>query len=486
MKYYIYFIMTNQEIDYFKSLNLSINETKDLIQNEAIKKTITTVINKDSKGGVIEAFTGFGKSYIIKKICSRYLERNPDKKVTIIVPSEYLERMIKSDLEDLNSKNIEIFILNTYTMILDEIHYTGLVIFDEVHHILNNDSKFFSTAIEKTKFDFFIGLSAFLEAKHKSFLEKHNIFVTYNIELIDGINLGIIPKFKIYNLGIDFTSKEKEKYIEWEQISKSNRRPFEEFQNISRINAYDLALFITDFDPDKRFKIKSSVINRLLNEPDDIANEFYNIPKNDMLNLICKFVECTPFDLKKKAFMYSKAIREKNNIIKNSIRKLEIAKEFITNNTKKSIVFTPNSINICDSIAKLGKNSNTIAYHSKINKGRRKKIIDAFNANLFQNIVVVQTLDEGFSVNDVTRGLILDVAGVTLRNIQRLGRLLRIDMNDLDKIAEMIYVYHKSFVYYDEDLEDDIEIYPSDLQRLKSAQKEFISIEYINSLEEIL
>ena len=475
--------MTNEEITYYKNLKLEVNPLKDLLQNKAINVTIKTKISETQSGGVIEAYTGFGKSFVIKKLCERYRVKN-NGLITILVPSQYLEKMIKEDIEHID--NVKVFVINTYTMYLDEIHETDFLICDEVHHILNNDSKYFSTALEKTKFKYFVGFSAFLEAKHKNFLLSHGINITFSIDLIDGLNLDIVPKFKIYNLGIDFTSQEKEQYIKWEKIQNINAQPFNEFQVISKINGYEIALFIAS--KEDKFNVKSWLINRVLNEENDIEREYYNIPKHDLCDLICKCLtlDIKPLDLVKAAFMYTKAVREKNNIIKHSQNKLILAKKYVESNQIKSIIFSPNSIVICDAIAKFGVNSTTIAYHSKINTGKRKKIIEAFNQNLFRNLVVIQALDEGFSIDDVKRGLILDIVGVTLRNIQRLGRLLRVDLNDLDKMAEMIYVYHKSFEYYDDEIKDMIEIIPADLKRLERAQKEFISIENISKLEDVL
>lgn len=480
--------MTSAELHYYKGLGLGVNELKTLLQKKSIDDTIRTKISENTYGGVIKAFTGFGKSYTMLSACKRFREKN-DGKITVLVPSLHLKGDAELLLKSID--NIEVIVLNTYTIYNKEDVKTEMLICDEVHHILNDSSEYFSNALDKTDFKYFIGFSASLENRHIAFLAKKGISITFDISLIQGMALKLVPPFIIYNLGIDLTFDEQKQYIPYEKMDLASRKPFVEFEMFVDIPAYEQALFISDIKKEK-IEVNRQLVNKLLNKKEEVkegepVKTVYNIPKADFINLLRKTIntDLSSFDIRKEANKFITAVRTKNEILSKSINKLRLAKEFIEKNTLKSLVFSPNSIAICDEIAGYGKATDTIAYHSKVSKSKRKKITEAFNQSLFTNLIVIQALDEGFNIKDVKRALVLDIVGVTLRNIQRLGRILRYDEKDPDKRSEMIYIYHSPFCYFDENTQEEMEINPSDYKRLTEAQKDFINIRFINNLNDL-
>lgn len=467
--------MTIEEIKYFQNLNLSVNDTKSLIQRKSINVTL-----KDFGGnGVIEAYTGFGKGKIGRDIIERIKTKIPDSKILILVPSLHLKASWEESVKQYS--NVEVFVLNTYTISMANVIKTvDLLLIDEVHHVLGSESKFFSTALEKTNAKYKIGLSAKLNDSQIKVLEENGIKISYKIELIDGIKLGLVPRFKIFNIGVDFTDTEKIEYYKWEKITTDCNNKWQPIKSRSGMNLYDIALWYAT--KKEKFQTWSTPICKLAGVED--KNKQFNIPRTDFINILADFLDITYNELSQILYFYNKCITEKEKIIRNSITKIQIAKEFIETNEKKSIIFAPNDINISNKILTFSNHSDTIAYNSSVSKAKKKKILDTFKNGGFRNLLTIKALDEGYDVPDIEVGLILQIVGQTGNNIQRLGRILRYDVNNPEKLASLIYVYMNSFEIYNDETGELLEIVPADNKRLKHAQKDLLNIFYINNLKE--
>lgn len=470
--------MTIQEINYLKTLNLSINDTKSIIQKKAIDETLF----KFKGHGVIEAYTGFGKGKMGRDVVERLKTKEPDASIIVLVPSIHLREDWENKLKDYD--DIKVFVLNTYTISLkDVINKCDLLIIDEVHHVLGEDSEYFSTALQKTDRRFTFGFTAKLSDAQESYLLENGIEISYKIELIDGIKLGLVPSFRVLNLPVPFTEKEQIDYYKWEKIFNQCNVTFNPVNTISGISLWKVASFYANKRV-KKFNTPSAPIYKLLNVTTEPPREF-NIPKIDFITMLAKFLEMDYRELTQLLFFYNKSIREREVIITNAVNKMNIAKEFIETNKKKAIIFAPNSLELSNRILEFGKHSNVVAYNSNVKSAKKKReILEAFKNDAFNNLLTIKALDEGFDVPNIEVGLLMDVIGNAANNIQRLGRLLRYDENNPDKLAVLIYVHMDSYEIFDNDLDEMVEVIPADQKRLRWAQKDLLNIYNINSLQE--
>src|SRR6185369_10903543 len=134
--------------------------------------------------GVLEYPTGFGKTYLIVLALRFMNEKHPDWFALGIVPTTKLYedwmgykdstgKFINGHIQNHNLKNVRIFVINTY--VKHKNWEADLLFIDEIHRICNEDSQFFSTTLNITKYKFLLGCSATLSKKEKEFLAKFNI-----------------------------------------------------------------------------------------------------------------------------------------------------------------------------------------------------------------------------------------------------------------------------------------------------------------------
>ena len=125
--------MTTAEIKYYQSLDLEGNELKTLIQEESLNKLLRNKIDEENniRGGIIEAYTGFGKSYIIYLAVKRFRVKS-DGEVVVIVPSLHLQGEMNLLLSEF--QNVKVYVINTFTISILEatdIYNVPLLIIDE-------------------------------------------------------------------------------------------------------------------------------------------------------------------------------------------------------------------------------------------------------------------------------------------------------------------------------------------------------------------
>lgn len=469
--------MTYSEIKEFKALDLPPNELKSIIQHKAINHWL-----KNYNGlGVFEMYTGFGKTYTGEIIVNRFMTKNPDGKIIVLVPAKHLQVSWRERLS--MYKNIEVYVLNTYTVSDKEATYEcDLLIIDELHHVLG-DSKYFSTAIQRTKFKYLIGFTAKLNTAEEEYLNSLNLRVCYKIQLIDGMKLGLVPNFKILNLGVDFTQDEKVTYYEWEKIYQTAQvRMSPIFSRIGKdVKLSDLARWYSSRA--EKYVIHSNIFCKLYDDIDD-PNRELKIPRNELINTFADYLDTDYTDIAQMLYFVNKSIMEREKMVGTAIAKMNIAKEFIETNKKKSIIFGPNNIKSCETLISYSKNSDTVMYNSNVSTGKRKKILEVFKNDGFRNLLAIKALDEGLDIPNVQMGLIMHLVGKASNNLQRLGRILRYDPNDPDKMAVLIYLYVNKFTIYDQETEDIVEVTPIDNVKLKAAQKELVNVYDIKSLKE--
>lgn len=169
--------------------------------------------------GIIEACTGWGKTYLMVLAIKFMNNKNPDRFAIVIVPTTKLledwngytdstGKFINGHIQNHNLKNLRVFIINTFVKYKN--WECDLLCIDEVHRICNEDSQFFSTVLSITKFKFFLGCSATLSKKEKEFLAKFNIPIVFTVTEEEAKQNGYIAPSSIYNVAIPLSEKDKE------------------------------------------------------------------------------------------------------------------------------------------------------------------------------------------------------------------------------------------------------------------------------------
>jgi superfamily II DNA or RNA helicase len=353
-----------------------------------------------------ELCTGFGKTRIailIIKLCN---EKHPTKIINIVVPTTNL----KNDWIDkkkghivLNGlKNVNVYVVNTYVKTQ---HDCGLLICDELHHYCNEDSATFKQVIVKTKFHWFVGLSATLEANHKAYLSKLSIVSAGIITAKEAMDNKWISQYKILCVPIELDVIDQERY---DEINKNYHKYGSPFNNGHSID----------------FKIAMSCLK-----------------KGPILTNYANEIKWEEKKLQIMALQWNLAMQKRKNFLNHIESKIEASIQIVKDLKMKSILFGQ-SIEGADKIANALGNE-CVEYHSKMTKKQAnvnlKKLKDGRTKVIY--ISSAKGLEEGFDLPGLQLGLTWSRNSKSLRANQCLGRISRFDYSNPDKIAYMIELY---------------------------------------------
>jgi superfamily II DNA or RNA helicase len=451
--------MVKEELIHYMNCGLTGNELKAYIQKSIINKWL-----KNNGVGYVEAYTGFGKGYMLKTLLQRYKVKYTDN-VIIIVPSTKLKDDFTEVVKQLNIENVHIYVINTFVLSDNPsiIRKAKLVIVDELHNICNTEAEYFSTVLDLIETEWFLGVSATLDIEHKKFLKSKDINCIENISIFEARKLDLLPEYNILNVGVELTEEEKEEYTKLDTVFKSS---FNFFTAVPQVDSFALAMGCSFGD----------------NTPVNIRVEGQQ--KQTTTGKLRRYVAGTlgvdESLVKVKAMNFRTKMRARDGIIMHSRNKNEALKELLdaVGNEYKTIVFCT-GIDQANYLQKISGNT-ALAYHSKITPSKRKKIFDSFKLGVFTTIFTISALNEGADMPKLDLGINVRYDGKERKAIQQLGRLLRVDQHNPNKIAYMIYLYCKPFISYS-DVDDDLKhIIPTDLKRLKRIQESMVHTEYIN------
>jgi len=473
--------MEYEELKYFVDLNkkgIKTNDLKDKIQDAIITKWLNPKL--EFKGiGFMQAFTGFGKTYIASKIFKRYRAKFSDN-IVVIVPNTNLYNDFVQIGKELGLENYYVYIINTYVMSEDEsiVRDCGLCFMDELHRMCSEMSEYFQKAIPMTRFKYFLGVSATLEKKHIEFLEVYNIKEVFTITVAEGMKLEIIPEYSVYNVGVDLTPKEKYDFYKHDKVFKS---AFELFKIGGGWDEFDLMMACSMA---KGFKSK---VNRSIGESnttEEATSEMWCMLVGENIDSLQGLSNYEIVSrIKSKAFIARNAMQDREKIINNSENKkfavLDILKVIDKRNESKdekdySITF----MNSIDRVTEIEQSCGNIgfSYHSKLGTKTKKDRLNKYRQGVFYHLLTIKSLDEGFSERKASIALYEAYSSKVRQTVQRFGRVIRLDEKNPEKKPIAIFLYCNPFII--EDVE--AEILPNDYKKLHSIQKELLNINYIN------
>lgn len=368
------------------------NDLKDLVQADVNK------VLDDNDSVVAEITTGFGKTVIALNAIRKRIGQS----INIVVPSDALYKQWKKRLTNEGLfYHVGLYVINTYTMTNKVINLDpDLLIVDEAHRCLNDQSVYFSQLLQIAPNSKKLLLSASLDLKHKTFLDELGISIYYVVTRNWAFRNGLVPYHTAMNVPIDLTPSEMSDYL----VAQ------DEIENQSKWFAP-----LKVYDPYKVYGHDTLALRR-------------NVP-----------VGVIHGKLKK----WRNAIDSRKNVLYNAENKNVVLREMLPYINEKCMVFTKS---IEDAERMAHEDILGIAYHSKLKKKERDAALEAFMNNLYPRIYSINGLKEGVDVPPDCRLIIRKAYEKNERDtIQITGRAARFDENNLEKESFLINFYVRNF-----------------------------------------
>lgn len=338
----------------------------------------------------IVAFTGMGKTFLAIQLSKRFIEKYPDVKILIIVPTQVLKEQWESELIKHNiQRNHKVEIVNT---VIKYDWDCDLMIVDEAHRCSSLEFRKIFTCVNYKKL---LCLTATLERLDG--LEKvieHYAPLCDEITLEEGLKNGWVSEYREYKILLDVD------LTEYNNIHTQFLKHFSFFNyNLG------LALRCVKFPP-------SQVI---------LAKDL-NVPLSSV---------------KAHTYSFMRLLRERKEWVMNHPKKIEVAQAIMEKRQDKKILTFSSSINLAKAL-----NSKHVI-HSKISKKKRKAILESYKTQTSGVLSSVDALREGMDVPGVSVAIILGFNSSMLKKIQTVGRVIR---KEDDKVAEVFTLVIKNTI----------------------------------------
>lgn len=350
--------------------------------------------------GLLQWATGVGKTRAATMAIEKFLNKNPGRKVTVIVPSDYLkEQWTEILLLTGYFLNVEVKIINSA---VKEEFSTDLLIIDEIHKMA---AETFSQIFIKCKYGAVLGLTATLERLDG----KHTIIEEYcpivdTIETQEAINNGWLSPFKEYQILIDVDDIHI--YEEW------NRKFYEHFAFFN----YDFNLAM---DCLKDYKVRNALVGVL-----------YKGNNASEKQIVSKMVHAHTFG-------FIKALKERKQFIYNHPKKIELV-NFILEHRKdcKAVTFGK-TIKMAEKI-KYGK-----VLHSKQTKQKNRMTAEEFNLLKTGVLNTSKSINEGADIPGLNLAILYGIDSSKTTKTQQRGRVIRFEK---DKESELFTIVIRNTV----------------------------------------
>lgn len=368
-------------------------EIKDRIQEEGIAAWL-------NKGGraTLEFYTGFGKTTTAGKCIQRLLNKNPSARIIVVVPTHKLCIDWKEKFP-----NIEIYVVNSYAKGNWE---CDLLILDEIHIF---SATTFKKTLTNTKAKWILGLTATFkrkDGKHETMNEYAPI--AYRLSLEEGERLGIVAVNQYINFNIEFLPEEKERY---EEINKG-------FNNLFAYFEHDMSTMhhcMTNYGARAYYDSHPDVLD---------------LPEKEAVKKLAEY-----------ACMCNRYMQQREEFVHKSETKIKLCVELIHKLDLKTIVFGENN-SVTDEIATrvnlFGNTDSCKAYHSMNSKKYNELVYSDFQNNYTKYLISSRALIVGIDQKDIACGIDFSYTSSDTELKQKRGRVLRIDKDNLNKVALFI------------------------------------------------
>lgn len=386
-----------------------------------IEEDYVNLVKSGAIGGAMEACTGFGKTTVSMNIVNRL---STNESVHVIVPTINLKGQWEGVIEKRNYlHDIKVFVVNTYLNLPEQERNCSFLILDEAHRYSNQDAELFSTVLDKSSFKWCLPLSATFTPEQLAFLETKGIKVFAKVPITTAVAYGWVSRFNQYNLGLNLTQDEKERYTKASNIMKAH------------------APFLEGLDKFKDAANKSKVLK------------------------YCVDNGYTYSDISMRLARFNGAVGTRKAIIYNAAAKLEVIPRIVDSIDKKTIVFAE-TIVFVEKVQKLMPEI-SVLYHGSLANKVKEKALAAIKTDEIKAICAPKALDEGVDIPALKCGIIASGTSTERQHIQRIGRVTRFVQNE---IATVVNLYMKDTI---------------EETWLKTRQKNMTNIRWIAQVDEI-
>ena len=365
--------------------------SRDLRQEQCMKAWFK------SKGrGTIVGSTGFGKTRVGLMIISKILNKYPDKKVLIVVPTLTLKEQWLKQIDNLGySFNCNVQVINT---VIKQQLICDLLIIDEIHTVL---AETFAQVFKTVKYQYVLGLTATFERLDG----RHEICNQYcpvcdEVNIIECLTNGWVSPYKEYQVLINVDDIE-----EYQQYNKDFIKYFEVFN-------FDWDLMQKCTGPNGHFEQAKLRNERCPNGTEEQRKQVFQTIKLSAINCM-------------------RAVQKRKAFINNHPKKLELTRRIIEARPFSKIITFSNSIKMAESIG-VGK-----VYSGKDSKKKGRTTIEEFSKETAGVMNTIKKCDAGLDLPGLSVGIILGTDSSSTKAIQRLGRVIR---KENDKQAEVFYL----------------------------------------------
>lgn len=432
-------------------------------------------VSQTVKAGIIEAATGFGKTFIAVMAIKRQNTKYPDRTAIVIVPTTKLKNDWTREKQVLNEEgevvldyghiikhglqNVRVFVVNTYVKYVN--YECDLLILDEAHHYAGVDADHFNKVIAITKFKYGLGLSATLSEPQKAFFASLGWRIADTVSPEECEREGYTSRSITYNLAIPLTEEDEKFNDEINNAFKTMFKKFNhEFELLRACNIGESVSLTVKLNNGTFLGKRTGKEWRLFLAKrwgwDGTASHPYS-----------------PANLAKYAALGMYYMRKRKDRWQNMPSKLKYVREIVNKFSNMKMLIFSETGDFADKIAALFPET-CLAYHTKLDtlairgdsvvtnpnkdqtkilrkegykiKGkatRKKEALEAFvdpNSKINQ-ISAVRALDEGVDVPKVEVILQTAYSSTSRQNTQREGRGKRIDYDNLGKKAILINLY---------------------------------------------
>lgn len=410
--------------------------------------------------------TGVGKTYAACLLANKMLAVNNANTFVVVVPGAELEKQwkleIKGFVEEQFQDNFRIFTVHKLMELINEgIRVEcSLLIMDELHEYYTEERlRIINGDYVITKYC--LGLTADFEDRH----DRHR-FIESKLPVVDRIDPeeatreGYTSKFLEYNLAVDFTDVERQKYqFLTETMTK----------NLSKFGRHGLGLASKILSGDKTTgKTGQQICYAYAShygwrKDMDLSNET-NAKIYDLWS---------PSKIMGYAKNAMDAIRERKDLVYCTINKIKTARDLAVKFEDLKTIFFSQSTAFADVLARTINNHYNgqdqlnhipcVVYHSKIQTiitsdpvtGKQKKkgktvlkreAIEAIKSGKARRISTASSLDRGFDVKDIRMGVTTSGTQNPTQHHQRSGRAKRVESYDEDITVLIINLYTRNTI----------------------------------------
>jgi DNA-binding Xre family transcriptional regulator len=434
---------------FIKDIKL-LNDKRDFVQKLVFESLIRNSKNKK----IIAALHVRAGKTRVSKLLIEGLNNNFTGKHLIICPTNIIKDEFKKFLSESNISNV---IISTYSGIFSnkfnrEEEFLS-IIYDEADFGVSSNKSILWTKCLDLKSRWKMCLSGTFEYDNLKLLENKGFDTMFTIDIDDGVLIGTLPSFDVYNLGVELTVEEKKKYTLLISKSEEILKPYRQLFPVG--NTAEYAISTITFG------------KQYIKIGDDVAtgDEWMQI-----LMIHTKWQAGVLLGRKKNYNLYRTKM---DDIVESSTNKLKTINKIVEKfNNNKGIIFTTRT-ETCDTLE--SSNNNIISYHAK---SKEKDILDLFRTNVKRVIVSVNKLSRGFTESGIDYAINSNYNSKQNNYTQKIGRALSMSEETIDKNPFIVNLYCKEYT------ENDIQIIPKDFKRLKKAQEGML-VDWIEEIEQI-